>query len=136
MENKIFTAIDGKKLNIKSTKSAVIFELVETQENKKYDFKYVFDDNTFNELFNYLEVISTKIWAKLEPKEANSMSSDYYEYYDKKLDNNGYLSISKNILSIERPSLSSLKLYQFNKKKMESFIYDYKKIKLGGKDKL
>jgi hypothetical protein len=62
----------------------------------------------------------------LTPKEAQSEGADYYEYYDREFDNNGYLSIRDNALEIGRPILESNKLYQFNKKKMESFIYDFR----------
>ena len=44
--------------------------------------------------------------------------------YDKNTDNNGYLEVSKEALVFQSPSDETTLLYQFNKRKMESFIYD------------
>lgn len=130
MESRTFTSTNGLELIINSRKSAVIFEMeqMNTQQLKvQYNFEFKFAPEVFNELLQYIETISNKSWVGLSPKDADSLGSDYYEYYDRKLDNNGYLTIIQNGLSIERPSLESGRLYQFNKKKMESFIYDFKK---------
>jgi Txe/YoeB family toxin of Txe-Axe toxin-antitoxin module len=128
MDTKIFKTINDFKLIIKNSKSAVIFEIDKSKESKDYKFSFQFTSEVFNELLKYVEMIANKAWANLMPKEAISMSSDYNEYYDRKLDNNGYLAIGENILLIERPSLDSERIYQFNKRKMESFIYDFRKM--------
>ena len=128
MKSKAFTSLSGLELIIKNRKSAVIFEMNHNQMNNKHNVVFEFEPKDFVELLNYIETISNDSWANLTPKEANSLVADYYEYYDKELDNNGYLSIRENTLIIDRPSLESNKLYQFNKRKMESFIYDFKKI--------
>lgn len=127
MNTKTFKTIDGFNLIIKDRKSAVIFELDKNQENGKYEFNLIFSVAIFNELLKYIEIIAKKSWPSLTPKEASSISSDYTEYYDRELDNNGSLSLGKNSFFIERPSLASTRLYQFNKGKMESFLYDFKK---------
>ncbi len=128
MESRAFTSTNGLELIVKSRKSAVIFEMEQSKTNDKYDFIFEFKLTDFTELLVYLEVVSNKSWSNLNPKECDSLGADYYEYYDRILDNNGYLKISNCKLKIERPSLESGRLYQFNKKKMESFIYDFKKI--------
>ncbi|PFB88863.1 hypothetical protein COE48_27060 [Bacillus thuringiensis] len=128
MESRTFTSGNGLELIIKSRKSAVILEMEQSKTNDKYHFTFEFNQTVFMELLEYIEVISNKSWSNLNPKECDSLGADYYEYYDRPLDNNGYLDISKYKLGIERPSLESGRLYQFNKKKMESFIYDFKKI--------
>jgi hypothetical protein len=128
MKSKVFTSLSGLELIIKNRKSAVIFKMNPNQMNNEYNVVFEFDPKDFVKLLNYIETISNESWANLTPKEANSLGADYYEYYDNELDNNGYLSIRENTLIIERPSLESNKLYQFNKRKMESFIYDFKKI--------
>jgi hypothetical protein len=124
MNTRIFETLNGYKLIIKNRKSAVIFEIDEEQTNKHYQFLFAFSPDDFIEFITYIESIANDSWTNLIPKEADSLGSDYYEYYDKELDNNGYLSIRENGLLIERPSLESIRLYQFNKKKMESFIFD------------
>jgi hypothetical protein len=126
MKIKVFTSVNGLELIVKNRKSAVIFEMNQNQLNDKHEVIFAFEPKDFAHLLDYIETISNESWVHLTPKEANSLGSDYYEYYDKKLDNNGYLSIGENMLTIDRPFLESNKLYQFNKRKMESFLYDVK----------
>jgi hypothetical protein len=128
MNSRSFRAISGLELIIKHRKSAVTFEMNPNQSDKYYDFLFKFTSDSFLELLAYIEEIANKSWDNLNPKEANSLGADYYEYYDREFDNNGYLSINQNALRFERPSLESKKLYQFNKKRMESFIYDFRKM--------
>ncbi len=128
MNNRTFKTISDLELIVKSRKSAVIFEIEQGQTNKNYRFSLEFTPECFDELLKHIETIANKSWGNLTPKEADSMGADYYEYYDKELDNNGYITIRQNTLLVERPSSESGKLYQFNKKKMESFIYDFRKI--------
>lgn len=119
-----FEALNGLKLNVTNRKSAVIFELDQSQTEGKYQFELEFSQEKFQEFLNHIKSVSNDSWKGLVPKKADSMGADYWEYYDRELDNNGYLSLNNNTLKIERPSLESGKLYQFNKKKMESFIFD------------
>ena len=128
MESRTFTSENGLELIIKSRKSAVILEMEQSKTNEEYHFTFEFNLTGFMELLEYLEVVSNKSWNAFNPRECDSLGADYYEYYDRPLDNNGCLNISNCKLKIERPSLESGRLYQFNKKKMESFIYDFKKI--------
>lgn len=124
---RIFKSENGLELIVRHRKSAVILEVSEAPKGV-YKFSFEFTTETFKELLDYIELISMQAWSNLTPKEAGSMGADYFEYYDRKLDNNGYLSIKKNVLRIERPSEESNRLYQFNKLKMESFIYDFRKL--------
>ena len=130
MNSRIFKTVNDLELIVKNRKSAIIFETKQNQTNKDYRFLFQFTSEDFKELLEYIEIIAKKSWLNLTPKEANSMGADYFEYYDKKLENNGCLIIKPNILIIERPSLESNKLYQFNKRKIESFIYDFRKLLL------
>lgn len=125
---KVFTDIYGLELLVSYRKSAIIFELGnDINKNQQY-FKFIFNIEIFKELFDYLMDAAGKAWSEIQLKECNSLGSDYEEYYDKKLDNNGYLHLFKNKLELERVSLYSNKLYQFNKAKIQSFLYDFKKI--------
>lgn len=123
---KVFKSNDGLELVVSYKKSAVIFEV----GNNEVDniLRFYFNINIFKELFQYLKKISNKVWGGVQLKECNSMGSDYAEYYDRQLDNNGYLELNKNRLTLERVSLGKNKLYQFNKRKMEAFLYDFNKI--------
>lgn len=128
MDMKIFKTVNDLNLIIKRNKSNIVFEIEPNQDNKHYNLSFKFTSETFNDLLKYIEVVAKNTWENFTYKEATSMGSDYAEYYDRKLDSNGCLSIYENVLVIERPSKDSEKLYQFNKGKMESFIYDFRKI--------
>lgn len=125
LNKKKFKTIDGLELIVANRKSAVIFELGDNNKGDEFRFSFTFDSDTFKELFEYLKEVSNKSWNNIKPREANSLGADYDEYYDRQLDNNGCLVIKENMLLIERPALESNKLYQFNKRKMESFLYDF-----------
>lgn len=126
VNKKGFKTIDGLELIVMHRTSAIILELKEAPKDKD-TFLLTFEPNIFKELLNYIEIISNESWSNVTPKECNSFGSDYAEYYDRKLDNNGYISIYSNSMRVERPSLESNKLYQFNKRKFEAFIYDFRK---------
>lgn len=131
MKTKVFESISGLELIVKSRKSAVIFELDPEQNLEDNYLLFEFQPNDFSELITYLETISNESWSNVTPKEATSSGSDYWEYYDKELDNNGYLSLKKNALQIGKPFPTSTKLYQFNKRKMEAFLFDTNKEREG-----
>lgn len=126
-----FKTKDNLELIVIKQKSSIIFEIGNENDMQKYRFRLEFDINEFDNLLKHLENISSEIWKNFRPKEANTMSADYDEYYDKELDNNGYLRIQKNVLFIEKPSKESNRLYKFSKGKMESFIYDFRRYQKG-----
>ena len=118
----------GTNLLIEHNRTNVILKTNKENITKDYYLSLYFDKNVFEEMIKYLEGISKTIWKDFEPKEANSINSDYAEYFDKKYDNNGYLTIfCDSALKIERPSDDCPYMYKFNKRRMESFIYDLKK---------
>ena len=126
---KVFTDKNGLELIISYKKSAIVFEINDTLETQKEDiFDFIFNPQIFKQLFEYLYEISNKSWDNIQLKERNSFGSDYEEYYDKKLDNNGCLWLDENKLKMERVSVGNNKLYQFNKPKIQSFLYDFKKL--------
>jgi len=95
--------------------------------------KYIFSQDELNEFLTYMEQIAEEAWKNFTPKKADSMGADYWEYYDKDFDNNGYLSVGKHFVSVEGPanqpktSNPIVRLYKFNKRKFESFIFDLRK---------
>ncbi|MBC6308145.1 hypothetical protein HCJ66_01130 [Listeria sp. FSL L7-1582] len=125
MKETLFHAKNGLVLKVAHRKSAVEFHLESPNiESRNLDFH--FTPAVFNKLLDYILVVANESWSNPSPQDANSPGSDYWEYYDKKLDNNGYLSIDfiGNTLSLSRPVDKYNKLYQFNKRKMESFMFD------------
>ncbi|UAT29471.1 hypothetical protein K7T73_12760 [Bacillus badius] len=124
MQTKSFKDNKGLILTIKNRKSAVIFESNNAPTNGSFDYLFEFDDITFNELKTYIQTTANEAWPNIAAKQCDSFGADYFEYYDRYLDGNGYLAITENGLRLSKPFAKSNKLYQFNKKKMQSFLYD------------
>ena len=118
--------VDSNELNliIEHNKVNIIFKTDIKNIERNYYLNLHFSKDIFKQITKYLESISKDIWKDFYPKEADSISSDYEEYYDKKYDNNGCLEILKDGLKIERPYEDCPYMYKFNKRRMESFIYD------------
>ena len=127
MSSKEFIDKYGVNLIIESNKNNIIFKTDSKNVKRDYYLNVYFDKEVFEELIKYTESISNKIWNDFTPKEADSISSDYAEYYDRKYDNNGCLSIGENFFGIERPCIECPYMYKFNKRRMESFMYDLNK---------
>lgn len=127
MSSKEFIDKYGVNLIIESNKNNIIFKTDSKNIKRDYYVTIYFNKEVFEELIKYIESISNEIWKDFTPKEANSISSDYEEYYDRKYDNNGYLSIGENFFRIERPYIECPYMYKFNKRRMESFMYDLNK---------
>lgn len=126
--NSVFKTLEGYELLMEKRKSNITFRIKSVPKDvdieNRYSFYFSFDENVFADLIKEFTKAAKSIWKNFNPKEATSWGSDYYEYYDKQYDNNGTLELGKNVLIFERPSSEDLKLYQFNKLKAESFVYD------------
>lgn len=123
MKTKIFS----NGLVVKHRKSAILFEDRDGKQEKTSRFSYYFTTNEFRDFLDYIKQIADETWGNIVPKCATSPSSDYDEYYDRKYDDNGYLSIRENSLIVRAPYWSVDTLYQFNKPKIQSFMYDLDK---------
>ena len=118
----------GTNLIVKHNKTNIILETDSKNIRNNYVLILHFEDDILKELRSYLEIIARQIWCDFIPKEVDSLRSDYSEYYDRKSDNNAYLNLYINgALRIEKPSKDTSYMYKFNKKRMESFIYDLAK---------
>lgn len=118
----------GANLIIKHNKTNIILET--DNKNLKNDYVLIlsFECDVLKELRDYLETVAKQMWCDFTPKEADSLSSDYEEYYDRKYDSNPYLKLYRDgSFRIEKPDKDSSYMYKFNKKRMESFIYDLAK---------
>lgn len=118
MKEAIFNDGHGRKLIVRVNRSNI---QIHTEEKQILDYRFYLDSD---EILHYLKEQATKVWKSFRPKEANSFGADYWEFYDKNTDNNGYLEVSKEALVFQSPNDETTLLYQFNKRKMESFIYD------------
>lgn len=147
----------GQELIIKHRKSAVFFECLADikkpnshsvknannrfgEQHKNYvcitELKrtYNFSDEDFKTFCDYCNLIARESWSNFAPKEADSWGAEYDDYYDKDFDNNGKLSLKKNIMNIEGPytQLKSngevIRLIKFNKRRFESFVYELNRL--------
>lgn len=125
MKIKTITLDNG--LVIKHRTSAIIFENATGKKEREERFLYEFTKEDFKDFAIYIEEIANEAWSNIVPKEATDLRSDYDEYYDRKYDANGGLSIKENGILITAPFWSVDTLYQFNKPKIQSFIYDLRK---------
>lgn len=150
MQERIFTDKNGEQLIIRHRKSAVFFlretdlniegyvspywsdktPVVQPSELKR---TYIFSQDVFEDFIDYMEQIAQESWKDFTAKDADSIGAYYAEYCDKDFGTEGSLGISKNQLQIEGPYQpktgdSIIRLYKFNKRKFESFIYDLRKI--------
>lgn len=148
MKDRVFTDQNGQQLIVRHRKSAVFFlretdldipgyvspfwagddkdPRVEPTELKR---KYKFSSETLEEFISYMQEVGSSSWSSINPRVADSEGSDYYEYYDRETDNNGYLGFKNNTLSVDGPMQKKtnkpvIRLYKFNKRKFESFLYD------------
>lgn len=115
MIERVFTDEHKRKLIVRVNRSNI---QIHTERDL---LDYQFDLNV--ELFKFLKEQAVKVWKTFTPKAADSFGADYWEFYDRNTDNNGYLEI-RNELKFQSPSDETTLLYQFNKRRMESFIYD------------
>ena len=118
MNERTFKDEHGGKIIVRTNRSNI---QIHTEEKQILDYRFYLDSV---EILHYLKEQATKVWKSFRPKEADSFGADYWEFYDKNTDNNGYLEVSKEALVFQSPSDETTLLYQFNKRKMESFIYD------------
>lgn len=117
MIERVFTDCHKRKLIVRVNRSNI---QIHTERKDLLDYQFSLNV----ELFKFLKEQAGKVWKAFTPKEADSFGSDYWEFYDKATDNNGYLDIRNEMLIFGSPSEETTLLYQFNKRRMESFIYD------------
>lgn len=118
MIERTFVDEHKRKLIVRVNRSNI---QIHTERKDLLDYRFYLDNI---DLLKFLKEQAEKVWKTFTPKEANSFGADYWEFYDKNTDNNGYLEVSKGALVFQSPSDETTLLYQFNKRKMESFIYD------------
>ena len=116
-------------LVVKHRRSAIFFENASGKTETESKFNYAFTPEEWITFINYLHEAANEAWKDVTPKEAHSMGSDYDEYYDRRYDNNGYLSLTESGIEVQAPHLSEDTLYQFSKAKIQSFLFDLGKKK-------
>ena len=115
-----FQAEDGKVLTIRFNRSNV-------ELHSEHEGEFEFSKDEFDEIKRSIIDGANNIWKNLNPRIADSFSSDYDEWYDKEAGNEASLVLKpkKNTIEIIPPMWNrSTRLYRFNKRTIESFIFD------------
>lgn len=107
---------------------AIIFENASMNPYKE-NVHFKFDQKQFDSFYRQLHKLALEVWSDLELKEATTARSDYGEYYDKELDNEGLAIIKDTGITFYPPAphLESNRLYRFTKAKMQTYLYDLRK---------
>lgn len=124
-----FISTDKMWIQVISKKSTVLVKIHEKDSLDEKNSLTVISGDMFDYFKEFIKEAAEDAWGNLKPKEASSMGANYYEYYDKELDNKGYLSIKGKEIHFERPQKDHRRVYKFNKRKMESFLFDLEKLR-------
>lgn len=116
-------------------KESIRGEAIPHYKRSELDVGFNFDDQERKELCEYLKQIGIEAWANFEPREADSIGAEYYSYFDRDMDDEGNLSFGsgrRSFLDFSAPHQPARKdgivrLYKFNKRKFESFVFDFEK---------
>lgn len=121
--------LEGHQLIIKVNRSNIQWELDVSEGYKGRDdsIKLTFSEDAFRELYDVMDDESQKVWKGVNKKYADSDGCDYWEYYGRVLDNNGYLTfVDDTGMRVGYVYLAkSKRIYQFNKQKVGTFLYDF-----------
>lgn len=115
-----FQAENGKVLQVHFNRSNI-----ELHSELEGEFEFLKDE--FDEIKQSIIDGANNIWKNLNPRIANSWGSDYDEWYDKEVGNEASLVLIPRTYTIKvNPPFGrkSTRLYRFNKRTMESFIFD------------
>lgn len=121
---------DGYKLAVTQVGRSIVFELPHLAGEIDYSLQTIeLSNRDFKFFYNKLKELAEITWPNIDPKEADSEASDYYEYYDRELDNNGYLSINpiKGAICVIQVSDFNSRVYKFNKRRMQSLLFELEK---------
>lgn len=131
MKREIFTDQCGQRLLVLSTSTELSLSL-RLEEGLRV--RYTFDDTTFAQLYKYIHREAEKIWGPLEIHPVKGVSEDYTMYKQKKYKGlaEGTLKIGRNKLELAgRASWDYPELFQYTKRKVETFLFDFRRIHEG-----
>jgi len=114
---------NGKVLMIRFNRSNV-------ELHSEFEGEFEFSKDEFDEIKRSIINGANNIWKNLNPRIADSFSSDYDEWYDKEVGNEASLVLipKAHIINANPPfGRKGTRLYRFNKRTMESFIFDLNK---------
>ena len=130
----VFNLQDGKELHVIQNRTNILMELHNWPENIEGQhlrgwIELNFQKQDDERYYQVINEMANKVWKNINIKEADNYGNDYDEYYDRMLDNNGGLRIvtlddGHFNLKVSQVFAGSSRVYQFNKQKVGTFIYD------------
>lgn len=118
--------------NLETKNNIVILKMEETSGDER--ISGIISEEEAKNLYNFLLSKAKGKWKTIEIKDATSAGNDYYEYYDRKFDNNGFADLdpSSRGLSFDCVYTGSKYVktriaYKFNKAKIQTYLFDLRK---------
>lgn len=129
MTKKRLTTITGTEIIIRQRKTTVLIELVHNDPNET-SYTLQFTPEGYVDAMDTIKAAAHQAWPNIKPKKYTSVSSHYHGYFDEELSGYGFLIIgTSDQIAITKPDGQNKRMYQFNKRRMESFLFDYEIIK-------
>lgn len=118
--------------NLETKNNIIILKMEETSGDER--ISGIISEEEAKNLYNFLLSKAKDKWKTIEIKDVTSAGNDYYDYYDRKFDNNGFagLNPSSRELSFDCVYTGSKDVktriaYKFNKAKIQTYLFDLRK---------
>lgn len=118
--------------NLETKNNIIILKMEETPGGTR--ISGIISEEEAKNLYNFLLFKAKDKWKDFEIKDVTSAGNDYYEYYDRKFDNNGFASLihlyrwlSFDCVYTGSKDVKTRIAYKFNKAKMQTYLYDLRK---------
>jgi len=115
-------------------KNRIVFKIDRDEHPDQFKIERTYNNVGICHIAGALEEVILDVWPGLEPKAATSLASDCTEYYDKELDNNGYLTLCGNRFGIDAPTKDHERAFVLNKRKAQDLLFDIANIKRKNQD--
>lgn len=129
-DNEIFEV--EMESNLETKNNIIILKMEETSGDEV--ISGIISEEEAKNLYNFLLSRAKDKWKTIEIKDVTSAGNDYYDYYDRKFDNNGFadLNPSSRELSFDCVYTGSKDVktriaYKFNKAKIQTYLFDLRK---------
>lgn len=117
---------EGQRLVVAVAPRHVELRVLPFSEDDGWDANLTFNKPQKDLIVATIIEAGREAWPDIRPKEADSLASDWNDYYSKKFNNEGDFTItSDSKFMFTRPSLDSAVVFEFNKRMMQSFFEDF-----------
>ena len=129
MSTSIIIPETGPPIRITSRPGAVTIDLVAPQSDvntdpEQYNIDLTFDEKGFIDCLSRIQKAATDAWPNIQPLASKAFEQHYYEGFDSQHQDYGYLSLGDRALRFGQPIDDKARLYAFEERKMQSFLFD------------